>query len=45
MRKVLLALAAAMFLSGCMSSLQGAYDERRQQECERESRGPDRLDC
>jgi len=45
MRKVLLALAAVMVLSGCASSLQAAYDERRQQECEESNRGPDRLDC
>jgi len=45
MRKVLLMLAAAMVLSGCMSSLQGAYDDRRQRECERENRGPDRINC
>jgi len=44
MRKVLIVLAAAMVLSGCMSTLQGAYDERRQQECEENSR-TGRLNC
>ncbi|MBC7769201.1 MAG: hypothetical protein H7124_10475 [Phycisphaerales bacterium] len=45
MRKVLLMLAAAAILSGCMSTLQGAYDDRRQQECEEENRRSGRLDC
>lgn len=45
MRKLLLMLAAAMVLSGCASTLQNAYDERHQRECERENRGMGRLDC
>lgn len=44
MRKVLILLAAAMVLGGCMSTLQAAYDERRQQECEEGSRSG-RLNC
>lgn len=45
MRKVLLMLAAAITLSGCMSTLQGSYDERRQQECEQDNHGRDRINC
>lgn len=45
MRRLILALAAALALSGCVSSLQSAYDDRAREECERESRGPDRLNC
>lgn len=44
MRGILVLLAAAIVLSGCMSTLQSAYDERRQQECEENSR-TGRLDC
>lgn len=44
MRKVLILLAAVVALGGCMSTLQSAYDERRQQECEENSRSG-RLDC
>lgn len=45
MRRLVLVLAAALMLSGCASTLQNAYDDRAREECERESRGPDRLDC
>lgn len=46
MRTLLLALAAAVALSGCVSTLQNAYDERAREECEENNRGPDRvLNC
>lgn len=45
MRRVLLALLGVLALSGCMSTLQGAYDDRARDECLEERRGPDRLDC
>lgn len=45
MRKLILALAAAAFLSGCASMLQGAYDERARQQCEEENPGRDRINC
>lgn len=45
MRKALLMLAAALALSGCMSTLQGAYDERHQEECEQERYGRERINC
>ncbi|WP_167755647.1 hypothetical protein [Vitreimonas flagellata] len=45
MRKLILALASLVVLAGCMSTLQGAYDERREQECEQENYGRDRINC
>jgi uncharacterized protein YcfL len=45
MRRLVLVLAAALMLLGCASSLQSAYDDRAREECERESRGSDRLNC
>jgi hypothetical protein len=46
MRKLVFALAAALALAGCMSTLQNAYDERAQEECEENNRGSDRvLNC
>lgn len=45
MRKLILALASLAVLAGCASMLQGAYDERRTQECEEDNHGPDRLNC
>lgn len=45
MRKMLLLLAAAAVLSGCASTIQGAYDERSRQQCEEENYGRDRLNC
>jgi len=45
MRRVLLVLAATLVLSGCASTIQDAYDDHRREECEREARGSERLDC
>ena len=41
MRKLLLALVAAATLSACMSTLQGAYDEQRAEDCQEEHYGHD----
>ncbi len=45
MRRLILALASLVLLAGCASTLQGVYDERREQECEEENYGRDRLNC
>ncbi len=45
MRRLILALAAAVTLAGCVSSLQGAYEDRAREECERERRWPDSAGC
>lgn len=46
MRKVLVLLAAAVMLSGCVHTLTAMVDERAQQQCEEENRvAPDHLDC
>jgi outer membrane biogenesis lipoprotein LolB len=45
MRKLVLALVATLFLTGCVSMIQSAYDERREQECEQERYGRERIDC
>ncbi|HVK81484.1 MAG TPA: hypothetical protein VM915_12820 [Verrucomicrobiae bacterium] len=44
MRKLVLALAAFAVLAGC-STLQGAYDERAEQQCEEDNPGRDRINC
>ncbi len=36
---------AALALCGCMSTLDGAYDEHAREECDRETRGSARSDC
>ncbi len=45
MRRLILALAAALTLAGCASTIQSAYDEQRREECERENYGRDRINC
>jgi uncharacterized protein YcfL len=45
MRKMLVLLVAAAMLAGCASSIQGAYDDRAQRQCEEENHGRDRLEC
>lgn len=45
MRRLVLALAAIMMLSACMSTLQDGYDDRARHECERENRGAERAMC
>jgi len=45
MRRLILALAAALTLASCVSTIQGAYDEQRREECERENYGRDRINC
>jgi uncharacterized protein YceK len=45
MRRLVLAFMAAVALAGCASTLQGAYDEQRRTECERENYGRDRINC
>ncbi|MEJ0060831.1 MAG: hypothetical protein WDM79_15165 [Terricaulis sp.] len=44
MRKLLLVLAAAVMLPGCISTLDGAYDDQARRQCEN---GPaaERGDC
>jgi uncharacterized protein YceK len=44
MRKLLLVLAAAVTLSGCISTLEGAYDDQARAECEN-SPASQRGDC
>ncbi len=44
MRKLAALLCATALLSGCMSTLQNAYDERAHEECD-QHRGSDRADC
>ncbi len=46
MRRLVLALAAVMMLSGCISTLQGAYDDQaRQDECDRARGDIERAMC
>jgi hypothetical protein len=46
MRRLVLALAAIMMLSACMSTLQGAYDDQaRQDECDRARGEIERAMC
>lgn len=45
MRKLLLALLAAATLSACMSTLQGAYDDQRERDCQEQNPGRDRINC
>jgi uncharacterized protein YcfL len=45
MRKMLILVVAAALLAGCASSLQNAYDERREEQCREDNHGRDRLNC
>lgn len=45
MRQLILSLAALMALSGCVSSLESAYDEHARTECERETSTSQRGAC
>ncbi|MCR6646111.1 MAG: hypothetical protein NVV62_17140 [Terricaulis sp.] len=45
MRHALLALAAALMLTACASTLDSAYEEQQRRECERDSRGVERAMC
>lgn len=46
MRRLVLALAAVLTLSACVSTLQGAYDDRaREDECERTRGDIERAMC
>ena len=45
MRRALLALLSALALSACVSTIQGAYDDRREEECRQENYGRDRINC
>ena len=46
MRRILLALFAALTLAGCVSSIEDAYDDQAKSECDRAARsGWDRADC
>jgi protein involved in sex pheromone biosynthesis len=46
MRRLVLALAAVMMLSACVSTLQGAYDDRaREEECARARGDIERAMC
>lgn len=45
MRRVLLAFAAALMLSGCASLLDDAYEDDQRRQCTRENRGVERAMC
>jgi hypothetical protein len=45
MRRALFAILAAMTLSGCISTLDGAYDDHARSECDRETSARDRGSC
>jgi len=45
LRNVIVAGAAALALSGCVSTLDGAYDEQARRQCERETRASERGAC
>lgn len=46
MRRLVLALAAALMLGACVSTLQGAYDDQaRQDECDRARGDIERAMC
>jgi protein involved in sex pheromone biosynthesis len=46
MRRLVLVLAAVLMLSACVSTLQGAYDDRaREDECERARGDIERAIC
>jgi hypothetical protein len=46
MRRLVLALAAVMMLSACVSTLQGAYDDRaREDECDQARGDIERAMC
>lgn len=45
MRKAMLALAAAMMLSGCASFFENSYDDAAREECDRSSRAEERGAC
>lgn len=38
-------LAAACALTGCISSLEGAYDDHAREECDSQTSGSARSDC
>ena len=45
MRQLILTLAALLALSGCVSTLESAYDEHARSECERETSAGQRGAC
>lgn len=46
MRKLLVLLAAAVALSGCVSTLENIVDDRAEEECHEENRrAPEHLEC
>jgi PBP1b-binding outer membrane lipoprotein LpoB len=45
MRALILALCSAVLLSGCISSLDAAYDEQSRTQCEQETNARNRGDC
>jgi hypothetical protein len=45
MRRALLALAAALMLGACASTIENAYEEDQRRECERNERGVERVMC
>jgi len=45
MKRAVFALLAAVMLSGCVSSIESAYDDQAKTECDNSSHGWDRIDC
>lgn len=45
MRQLLLIVLAAATLTGCISTLDGAYDEQSRTQCEQETSARDRGEC
>lgn len=45
MRRALLALTAALLLSGCASLIDDAYEDDQRRQCERDNRGVERVMC
>jgi hypothetical protein len=45
MLRGIVAALAAVLLAGCVSTIQGAYDEHAREECERETSPRDRGAC
>jgi hypothetical protein len=45
MRRLVLAIASILMLAACASSAQRGYDNRAQNDCERDNRGVERAMC
>ncbi|MEQ1619350.1 MAG: hypothetical protein ABL883_13520 [Terricaulis sp.] len=45
MKRLAFAVLAAVWLGGCVSMLDDAYDEQARSQCERESRPSERGEC